>query len=115
MTKKINNINIDKKINNAKTFKDLLLPKNVAATLFIKSWCGYSQSAIKELEKNGINYVYYDIEKIPEKLTNDMYKWLETKKLIERRTVPQIFNGNEYIGGYQELMEKYFTPYSTER
>lgn len=74
-------------------------------TIFIKTWCGYSQRAMLLLQNKGITPLIVDIEDVKnKKIASLIYQYLEMYKNISRRTVPQIFFGREYIGGYTELV-----------
>lgn len=66
-------------------------------TLYTKSWCGYSRRAKELLSEKGVPYRDIDV-------TEDEAKESE---MVERAggatTVPQIFIGDQHIGGYSEL------------
>jgi len=67
-------------------------------TIFGQQSCGYCREAKALCERNNLEYKYIDI--VQENVSfSDMEEMLG-KKI---RTVPQIFNGQEYIGGYTEL------------
>ena len=59
--------------------------------------CNYCSAAKHLLNKKKVNYAEYDIAVDPSKL----------QEMQERtngaRTIPQIFIGNTYVGGYNEL------------
>ncbi len=73
------------------------LPESGSWTIYGAEYCGYCKKAVKKLEKNNIKYTYYDVE-----LYNSVKE--ELKELTNsQRTIPIIFNGIEFIGGYSEL------------
>jgi glutaredoxin 1 len=70
-------------------------------TVFGRPGCGYCVRAKQVLEMKGLPHKYVDI--FAEGISKE-----DLEKTIGKpvRTVPQIFHGQEYIGGYTEL-EKY--------
>lgn len=62
-----------------------------------KDWCAYCDRAKKLLEEKKLNYEYYNIEQDPES-----YKYA-MENSNGQRTVPIIFEGNELIGGFDQL------------
>ena len=70
----------------------------------MNKWCGYSQKAIELLKQKNIKPIIIDIEKNENQdLRNALYKYLTIYKKITRKTVPQIFFGKKYIGGFDDL------------
>ena len=61
--------------------------------------CVYCQAAKKLLESKGIRYVEY-------KIGTDVTKDFLLEIVPGAKTVPQIFQGEEYIGGYEQLVER---------
>ncbi len=60
--------------------------------------CPYCQMAIHLFEKKGININKIQIDEEPEKM----------QEMIDRcgqRTVPQIYIGDQHVGGYMDLAE----------
>lgn len=64
-----------------------------------RPWCGYCSGALSLLDRLGLEYEYIDIraegiskEELAEKLGRPVH------------TVPQILKGDEYIGGYTDLV-----------
>ena len=59
--------------------------------------CNYCSAAKHLLNKKKVNYIEFDIKADPAKM----------KEMQERtkgaRTIPQIFIGETYVGGYNEL------------
>lgn len=72
--------------------------KNV--TIYSKDYCPYCQAAKRILEAREIEYTEIDVE-------NDMDKMAEMMTRSKRRTVPQIFFGDQHIGGHDDLVRYY--------
>ena len=86
-------------------FFDLIIPAKQGITIFIKNWCGYSQKAMQELKNANKKFIFYDIEnELNSDIVEGLYKFLELKEKIERRTVPQVLHGNTYVGGCDDLI-----------
>lgn len=65
--------------------------------MYSTAWCGYCQRARNLLERKGL--VVREI-----KVDEDMReREAMLQKTGGRRTVPQIFIGERYVGGYDEL------------
>lgn len=66
-------------------------------TIYTKSWCGYCARARALLERKGVAYDERDVTGDPE----------AERAMVERAggrsTVPQIFVGDEHVGGCDEL------------
>ena len=59
--------------------------------------CNYCSAAKHLLDKKKVNYIEFNI-------TTDQSKMQEMhEKTNGARTIPQIFIGDTYVGGYQEL------------
>jgi glutaredoxin 3 len=58
--------------------------------------CGYCHAAVRLLTNKGISFEQIDVTGAP-----DMREWLESE--TGRSTVPQIFIGDDAIGGYTDL------------
>ncbi len=71
----------------------------MAATIdiYTKFGCGYCYRAKSLLEKKGVDYNEYDITMGGEKRDEMM------RRAPNARTVPQIFIGDTYVGGSDEL------------
>ena len=69
-------------------------------TIYSKGYCPYCTAAKRILESRGINYTEIDVQTNPSKLA-------EMVALSKRRTVPQIFFGEQHIGGHDDLVEYY--------
>ena len=72
--------------------------KNV--TIYSKDYCPYCTAAKRILQARGVEYTEIDVQANPEKLA-------EMVALSKRRTVPQIFFGDEHIGGHDDLVLYY--------
>jgi glutaredoxin len=67
-------------------------------TIFSKDNCGYCISAKKFLDQHHVKYEEVNVNKDSEAL--------EYIRERGHRTVPQIYNGDILIGGYDDLMQK---------
>ena len=72
--------------------------KNV--TIYSKDYCPYCKAAKRILEARGVEYTEIDVQIHPEKLAVMV-------ALSKRRTVPQIFFGDQHIGGHDDLVLYY--------
>ena len=75
--------------------------KNVV--IYTQDLCGYCVEAITEFESRDWEYTSHNIKH------EDNYNNLK-EFLPDVKTVPQIWRDDEYIGGYDELMEWLFVP-----
>jgi glutaredoxin 3 len=73
---------------------------NNKVTIYSKGYCPYCKAAKRILQTKGIEYVEVDVEVNPEKMT-------EMLSRSRRRTVPQIFFGEQHIGGHDDLVRYY--------
>ena len=77
------------------------------AVVWSKETCGFCDLAIKELKRRNYNVI---IKKIIEPMTpveerESMFTKEDLLKVVpSARSVPQIFIGDELIGGYTDLM-----------
>lgn len=65
--------------------------------MYTSNYCPYCINAEKLLESKGFNIdkkIFIDLD------SNELNKMIE---ITGKRTVPQIFIGDEYIGGFDEL------------
>lgn len=82
----------------------------IPATVWSKETCGFCTLAIAELRQRNYDVT---VKKLVEpstsfKAAEKMYTKEELlKEVPDAKSVPQIFIGNQYIGGYTDLM-KYF-------
>jgi glutaredoxin 3 len=67
-----------------------------AVTMYATSWCPYCSRARKLLESKGVKFQLIDVEEAPEKRA-------EMQTRSGRRTVPQIFIGDQHVGGCDDL------------
>lgn len=69
-------------------------------TIFGREGCGFCRRAKEVMETNEFEFRYIDIHE-------EGISKADLSKTIGRTvdTVPQIFHGEEYIGGYQELTQ----------
>lgn len=65
--------------------------------MYSTAWCGYCQRARNLLERKGVPVREIKVDEDPK----DRETML--KRTGGRRTVPQIFIGERYVGGYDEL------------
>lgn len=65
-------------------------------TIYRTTWCAYCVAAARLLDKRGIPYVEIYLDGKPEERTalEERTNW---------RTVPQIFVGERFVGGYTDL------------
>ena len=68
-------------------------------TVFGRPGCGFCVRAIELLDNKGLSYKYIDIQK-------EGISKADLSKTVgkEVETVPQIFHGQSYVGGYTELV-----------
>jgi len=65
--------------------------------IYTSSYCPYCIRAKQLLDSKGVEYNEVNLDKNPEKK-------LETMQMLNWRTVPIIFIGDELIGGYDQLV-----------
>jgi glutaredoxin 3 len=65
-------------------------------TMYTTSWCPYCSRARSLLKSKGATFDDIDIEEAPEKRA-------EMQARSGRRTVPQIFIGDQHVGGCDDL------------
>ncbi len=64
--------------------------------MYSTGWCGFCQRARALLERKGLPFREIDVEQ-------DAALRAEMIARSGRRSVPQIFIGSQYIGGFEEL------------
>ena len=67
-------------------------------TIYTRAFCPYCSRAVALLEKKGVNFTQIDAGMDPDK------KEEMVKRSNGGRTFPQIFIGDEHIGGCDEMM-----------
>jgi glutaredoxin 3 len=70
-----------------------------SVTIYTSQFCGYCVAAKRLMAKLGIDYEEIDVTH-DDRMRADM-----VKRASGRRTVPQIFIGEEGIGGYTDLVD----------
>lgn len=75
---------------------DALATETATATLYSKAHCSFCVRAKALLEKHGVNFDLVD-------LTGDTAAQVELAERTGRMTMPQIFVGDELIGGFEDL------------
>jgi glutaredoxin 3 len=69
---------------------------SAAVTMYTTSWCPYCERARKLFTSKGVGFQEIDIEAAPEKRA-------EMQSRSGRRSVPQIFIGDQHVGGSDDL------------
>lgn len=69
-------------------------------TIYTKGYCPYCKRACRLLEEIGADFKEIDV-------TDDAATYSEIKKQTGCQTVPQVFIGDEFIGGSDELNALY--------
>ncbi len=64
--------------------------------LYATAWCGYCAAARALLRQKGVEFREIDVDEDP-KLREEMLA------RSGRRTVPQVFIGEQHVGGYDDL------------
>lgn len=64
--------------------------------MYSKSWCGFCSQARSLLERKGVDFELLDV-------TYDRALEQEMQQKTGRRTVPQIFIGEQHVGGCDDL------------
>jgi glutaredoxin 3 len=67
-----------------------------AVTMYSTSWCPYCDRARRLLAHKGVEFADIDVEAAPEKRA-------EMHNRSGRRSVPQIFIGDQHVGGCDDL------------
>lgn len=70
-------------------------------TIYGKKNCPHCKSAVEFCAKNDLVYEYHDVEE--EGITSEFL--VERAGVAGIRTVPQIFAGRKYVGGYTGLVK----------
>jgi len=72
--------------------------KTPEIVMYTTAFCGYCAGAKNLLERKGVGYLEIRIDENPAKRE-------EMEQRANRDSVPQIFIGNQHIGGFDELVE----------
>lgn len=67
-----------------------------AVTMYTTNWCPYCDRARRLLTRKGVTFEDIDVEAAPEKRA-------EMQTRSGRRSVPQIFIGDQHVGGCDDL------------
>lgn len=67
-------------------------------TIYTKDYCSFCKMACSILKTKGIDFDEIDV-------THDKDTFSKIKEQTGSRTVPQIFIGDEFIGGFDNLVE----------
>ncbi|UNU72963.1 glutaredoxin 3 [Moraxella nasovis] len=67
-------------------------------TLYIKETCPYCIAAKQLLDAKGVNYTAHSVFDLTEQERAEV-----AKKTNNYRTVPQIFIGEQFIGGFDDM------------
>ncbi len=65
-------------------------------TLYATAWCGYCAAARALLHQKGMEFTEIDVDEDPKRREEMIAR-------SGRRTVPQVFVGDQHIGGYDDL------------
>ena len=68
-----------------------------AVEIYTTPWCGYCRAAKSLLERKGAKFVEFDVSADPDRRQEML------RRAGGRWTVPQIFIGEEHIGGSDDL------------
>ena len=72
--------------------------------IYTTPWCGYCARAKALLEKKGASFEEMDV-------MEDEAKRAEMRSRSKRTTVPQIFIGEEHVGGFDDLAARVRSSY----
>ncbi len=76
-------------------------------TVYSKDYCPYCKFAKALLQDQGIDYQEIDVSR-------DTARLEEMVARSNRRTVPQVFFGEEHIGGFEDLVDYFKRQRETE-
>jgi glutaredoxin len=68
-------------------------------TVYGAKWCGYCKKVTELLEKKNLTFVYHDVDDFGSDNIKEQLKDLTNNY----KTIPIVFNGNKFIGGYSDL------------
>ena len=67
-----------------------------AVTLYTTAYCPYCINAKALLTRKGVTYEEIDVSRSPERMAEMLQRSM-------RRSVPQIFIGEQHVGGFDDL------------
>lgn len=70
--------------------------------VFSKTHCPYSQKLKQLFARRGIRAKYIEVDKV----RNGPEVQMTLERMSGRRTVPQVFQNGQFLGGYSELAQK---------
>ena len=65
--------------------------------IYFKTWCPYSQAALKLLDEKGVDYTPYDLT------AGDAVREQEMRDRAGRTSVPQVFVDGQHLGGFDDI------------
>ena len=68
--------------------------------IYHKDYCPYCKAALQLLSQQGLGYTAIEV-------TNDAVEFSNMVRRSGARTVPQIFVGDEHIGGFDDLQTRF--------
>ena len=69
--------------------------------IYFKSWCPYSQRALRLLNAKGVEYTAIDLTDSADKEVRQQEQ--EMRQRTGRTSVPQIFVDGRHLGGYDDI------------
>lgn len=76
--------------------------------IFYNEWCGFSRRALDLLREKNLSFKGYQVDKIKGKMPRLLDSLISKKNLTNfdenHKTVPIIFKGGNFIGGYEDLV-----------
>ena len=80
--------------------KDIPMPNESDDwTVYGAKWCRFCKKAVEFLQKHKLIYVYHDVDDFGTDNIKEQLKDLSN----DQKTIPIIFNGNKFVGGYTDL------------
>lgn len=88
-----------------------ILENNDIFVIFYSDWCGYCSKSIDFLKKHDMAFKGYKIDKIKGGIRTLLQNLEKSKELTNfnenHKTRPIIFRNGKYIGGYNDLLNKF--------
>jgi len=75
-----------------------MVAENVKVEIYSTGLCPYCIRAKKLLDLKGVDYIEYRVDKNPTMRT-------EMEQRSQRTSVPQIFIGDQHVGGFDDISE----------